>query len=393
MEKINIAELLRDCPQGMELNCTIWENVTFEEVVTVKGFDDKKRVKIILSTRYSDGMKDEIILTEFGTYTDDETAKCVIFPKGKTTWEGFHRPFKDGDIVSTMNGIWIGIVKKPVNCSYETYITINGESLMYDNPIFCFERFATEEEKEKLFDAIKANGYRWNAKTKMLEKLPDPIFKIGQTLKLKGCPDKNMFWRVSDIKNYQYIFNTGRIIDVDEQHHYELIPDKWNDETKTLEKLPKFKVGDEVQGFGGILVTAPDNWEIVPDKSDISKPKPYFKVWDKIRHKNDKTIHTINYIYNDSYGLCDGHILFFKEQDQYELVPNKFDITTLNPFDKVLMRSSNAREWTGTIFSHYSNNKFYGCGMCCEQCIPYEGNEHLLGTTDDCDEFFKNWKS
>jgi hypothetical protein len=90
--------------------------------------------------------------------------------------------------------------------------------------------------------------------------------------------------------------------------------------------------------------------------------------------------------------LDDELALPFISQDEYELVPNKFDITTLKPYDKVLMRSSNAREWTCTLFSHYSNNKFYGCGMCCEQCIPYEGNEHLLGTTDDCDDFYKNWE-
>ena len=74
------------------------------------------------------------------------------------------------------------------------------------------------------------------------------------------------------------------------------------------------------------------------------------------------------------------------------LEKTKFDITTLKPFDKVLMRSSNAREWDATLFSHYSNNKFYGCGMCCDQCIPYKGNEHLLGTTNDCDDFYINWK-
>ena len=26
-----------------------------------------------------------------------------------------------------------------------------------------------------------------------------------------------------------------------------------------------------------------------------------------------------------------------------------------------------------------------------KQCIPYEGNEHLLGTTDDCDDYYKTW--
>lgn len=71
---------------------------------------------------------------------------------------------------------------------------------------------------------------------------------------------------------------------------------------------------------------------------------------------------------------------------------NKFDINNLKPFDKVLMRSSNAREWVATFYSHYNDNKFYGCGMCCNQCIPYEGNEHLINTTNDCDNFFRVWE-
>ena len=25
------------------------------------------------------------------------------------------------------------------------------------------------------------------------------------------------------------------------------------------------------------------------------------------------------------------------------------------------------------------------------QCIPYEGNEYLLDTTNDCDNYYKNW--
>lgn len=31
-------------------------------------------------------------------------------------------------------------------------------------------------------------------------------------------------------------------------------------------------------------------------------------------------------------------------------------------------------------------------GIRWKYCIPFEGNEHLLGTTDDCDEYFKNWE-
>ena len=30
-------------------------------------------------------------------------------------------------------------------------------------------------------------------------------------------------------------------------------------------------------------------------------------------------------------------------------------------------------------------------GGAARYCIPYEGNEHLLGNTDDCDDFYKTW--
>lgn len=128
--------------------------------------------------------------------------------------------------------------------------------------------------------------------------------------------------------------------------------------------------------------------------------KPEFKVWDRIRHKSDKTIQTINYIYNDSYGLCDGHILSFKEQDQYELVPNKFDITTLKPFDKVLVRTDRFTPvWTIDFYDGYQPNVGGGFtsfgvtgGRYFQQCIPYEGNEHLRGTTNNCDDYYKTWQ-
>ena len=30
MEKLNIAEILKDCPKGMELDCTLFEDVHFD---------------------------------------------------------------------------------------------------------------------------------------------------------------------------------------------------------------------------------------------------------------------------------------------------------------------------------------------------------------------------
>lgn len=56
--------------------------------------------------------------------------------------------------------------------------------------------------------------------------------------------------------------------------------------------------------------------------------------------------------------------------------------TALYPFDKVLVRNNDDDEWVCDIFSHIDEYDFYYCvGTRWEQCIHYEGNEHLLGTT------------
>ena len=48
-----------------------------------------------------------------------------------------------------------------------------------------------------------------------------PLFKTGDVVKLKGCPDKNIFWIVMDVVKDGYIFNDGIKYSFDDQHHYE----------------------------------------------------------------------------------------------------------------------------------------------------------------------------
>ena len=211
MKKINVAELLKDCPKGMELDCTICNNV-----VTLEGVDTVGYYPIRITSK--DGFNH--VLTHEGCIYKREDAKCVIFPKGKTTWEGFVPPweFKDGDRV----------VKK----------------------------------------------------------------------------------------------------------------------------------------------------------GDISTPVSIVRVGDK-------------YYYH--YSNTEGTIGLFPiaEQDDWELVFNKFDINTLKPFDRVLVRDNNTQKWTADLFSFYDKSLVcpYSCvGHYTNQCIPYEGNEHLLGKTDDCDNFYKTWE-
>ena len=290
-EKINVAEILKDCPKGMELYSPLCGKCLF----------DRLNFGTIICKKQN---TQEITFTSKGYYMlpifDD--CECMIFPsKDQRDWSKFQRPFKDGDIVATNSGCFIGIVKVKNNMQVGTYCAINYRDYFKVNPDYVFNRFATKEEKQKLFDAIKENGYKWNAETKTLENLVESKFKVGDEIKYKN----------------------GKNIDGVEQ---------------------------------GVILSITDE------------------------------------VYDVAVTNNMGVYVSIAEQDNWELVPNKFDITTLQPFEsRVLMRSSNAREWVGTIYSHYNNNYFFGCGMMCQQCIPYEGNEHLLGTTNDCDEFYKTW--
>lgn len=56
------------------------------------------------------------------------------------------------------------------------------------------------------------------------------------------------------------------------------------------------------------------------------------------------------------------------------------------PFDKVLVRDEEGDLWYANFFSHYNEDDKYYPYVCINThyryCIPYEANEHLLGTTD-----------
>ncbi len=86
-------------------------------------------------------------------------------------------------------------------------------------------------------------------------------------------------------------------------------------------------------------------------------------------------------------GYCDAECMLFPSKDQRDW--NKFGVndqkpkTELKPFDKVLVRDDNEADWKCDFFSNISNSGYYHCiNAGWKQCIPYEGNEHLLGTTN-----------
>lgn len=269
-EKFNVAEILRNCPKGMELDCAMFNNAYLERV------DENVEYPIVIKVGKTDVQR----LTKEGCWNKYSNAKCVIFPKGKTTWEGFQRPFKDGDVVSYLDAISI-FKEWGDNTLFRTYVTVylNVDSIidvaipLFGKSIRKEARLATEEEKQKLFDTIKENGYKWNSETKTLEKI-EPKFKDGDiitdslgTCIFKGegegdfegyvnfyCGISNGRFCVKDEKrnpngHYGLIVNYRQSTEEEKEKLFQAIKDngyRWNSETKTLEKLPKFKVGDWV---------------------------------------------------------------------------------------------------------------------------------------------------
>lgn len=299
MEKINVAELLKDCPKGMKLNCTLFEDVELNCIID----GNKWPIRLIIK----DGERGDapLSLTKEGYYSTSHNPKCVIFPKGKTSWEGFQRPFVNGDIVATNAGEWIGIMEKEEQCGKLMSVHCvlrgdNGLEIYHEKKRqWCFDRLATEKEKQKLFNALRENNYEWNSKEKCLEPL---VIK------------------------------------------------------------PKFKIGDEVKfscrGNIFIVTAVNDKYYCLAEKgSTITFP-----------------------------------VLISSDKD-WELVPNKFDITTLKRFEQVLVRNYNTDEWDIDLFGYYSRGFYHTTGRgLYRQCIPYIGNEHIAGTSVDCDDYYKNWE-
>ena len=232
MEKINIAELLRDCPQGMELNCLMYEDVYFDYV---------DELNIIHCYIQYETHKTSITFNQHGTPNSNIKSKCIIFPKGKNTWDGFQRPFKDGDIVFYNDTIAI-FKEWGDETLFRTYITryLCCDSLIDTNvPLFGKSvrkeiRFATEKEKAELFGAIKASGYKWNPETKTLEKLLK--FKVGDRIKDTRNNSEGIIEKI-DKENCTCLFDFGKFyFPITELDNFELVPNK-SDITSNMEEI------------------------------------------------------------------------------------------------------------------------------------------------------------
>lgn len=149
---------------------------------------------------------------------------------------------------------------------------------------------------------------------------------------------------------------------------------------------------------------------------EVEKPQPEFKDGDIVVYGKSVSIcrrfykHTLSFYVslNEMFGLLFADEVELSEEYRFATEEEKQQLFsalakkgkawnaekkqivdlkpkwTLKPFDKVLVRDSKSSKWRANLFSHKNVNEPYYCVYASwNYCIPYEGNEYLLGTTKD----------
>lgn len=122
--KINIAEILKDCPKGTKLYSPIFGNVSFEKLID----------NVVYPIHVVGQNSRQIYFSEYGLYIADDScsdAECQLFPSREVRdWRRF---FKRGDIVYGSQEI--SVFESWADTSYTTFnrtLHCESEELIFD---------------------------------------------------------------------------------------------------------------------------------------------------------------------------------------------------------------------------------------------------------------------
>lgn len=197
MEKINIAEILRDCPKGTKLYSPVCGACTFLRVAISADYP-------IMVKRVSNATLGEDF-TEDGCYNKSvEDGECVLFPSAKMrSWDKF---FKRGDVVLNEHSGMVAVFDGWVSGDYTEFnTTINLYKKSNDwgeeeevCSTECFTKATDEERAEFIAAAEKHFGGKYNPETLQVE-FKCPFEPFQKVLVRDNCYDK---WKADYFSHY-----------------------------------------------------------------------------------------------------------------------------------------------------------------------------------------------
>lgn len=319
--KINIAAILKDKPQGTKLWTDMFGSVTLYIVTDVcDAFQVKHHNKEPWFDKDGKLCKEGVL--------------CIYPSKSMRDWEKF--AWKKGDVLVHKDGT-VHIIFE--GFEDDTYRTFKGKYYLwedndhieqFDDHVHCMETsvfIKANDDAQTYINTIEERlGGKLNMDTLEIESV-QPEFKDGDIVYAESdvlhYPSIHILNINGDTKRYYArLVNNGRY---DEAIDYD-IPAFDDDDPNRL----RLATEEEKQQLFSALAKEGKAWD--SDKKQIVDLKP--KVG-------------------------------------------------LKPFDKVLCRDDNDTPWKVGLFSHIDGKMFQCVGSIYRQCIPYEGNEHLLGTTKD----------
>lgn len=345
-ENIDLMDILRDCPKGTKLYSTIHGEVELEQIKHNADYP------IVFKYKGKDGIYYEDTTTIDGKFNLTSAGECTLFPsKDQRDWSMFNieTELVDGEIyycgINQVNKS-IYIHRKTTRYKTEYYVKLDlfDLALLGDGIIITDEenikelRKATDNEKEMFFNFLQKHDYKWDEEKKKLVKI-EPELVDGEIYFAKTITAE---WIYIYKKNYTFKTN-----------HYVAV------------------LNYNLTDFNNICTTYNENIILLRNATEEEK-RMFFNIIEKNGRKWDA--------------------------DKKELVriEPKFDVSTLQPFDKVLVRDMDTQKWHCHLFdtlnkdSKYSFNciigKFY-------QCVPYnEDTKHLVGSTEIPPRKYVTWE-
>ena len=203
--KINIAEILRDMPEGTKLYSPLFGKCEYISVV-----DNK--YPIAIKAQRAGGAISRFLMKDgryFGGYED---AECLLFPSAKMrNWDKF---FKRGDIVYNPRSQMYAVFECWANDDYTEFNTTINYYKISDKwgkeDICCtgIHRKATDEERAKFIAAAEEYyGGRYNPETLQVEpvKVSIPIcpFEPFQKVLVRDFCDER--WKADYFSHYNAV--------------------------------------------------------------------------------------------------------------------------------------------------------------------------------------------